>query len=135
MINQQKTPFFLDAATAFNILKAIPDHTRCFQTHQEDGYDGDFVGTVKEFLSILDVAKKTCGDLRWNVHDKTVFLLELLIIRAEAITPGGDCDEYCVLLMYENEIENLELPKLGTKEKRPDPRYVRSIDLSRPAKA
>ena len=135
MINQQKTPFFLDAASAFNILKAIPDHTRCFQTHQEGGYDGDFVGTVKEFVSTLEVVEKTCGDLRWNVHDKTVFLLELVIIRAAEITPKGDYDEHCVLLMYENANENLELPRLGTKEKPRDPKPMRSIDISRPAKA
>ena len=124
-MNQQKPKFVLDAATAFNILKTIPDHTRCYQTHQEDGYDNDFVGTVKE----------ASGDLLWNVHDKTVVLIELLIIRAEEIIPDADCYEHYVLLMYADTNENLELPKLGTKEKRPDPRYVRSINLSRPAKA
>ena len=134
-MNQQKPKYLLDAATAYNILKAIPDHSRGYQTHQEDGYDNDFVGTVKEFLSTFEDVKESSGDLLWNVHDKTVVLIELLIIRAEEIIPDADCYEHYVLLMYADTNENLELPKLGTKEKRPDPRYVRSINLSRPVKA
>ena len=137
MTNQQKPKFSLNASTLFKILKTIPSETRLFQTTNDGGYDGDFVGTVKEFLSLLNLTEKNSGDLMWNVHDRTVLLIELTFIVVDEIVPYEDdrSDEHCVLLMYAETDQNLDLPRIGTKEKRPDPRYMRSINLSRPAKA
>ena len=137
-MNQQKPKFSLNASTLFKILKTIPSDTRVFQTTNDGGYDGDFVGTVKEFLSLLNLTEKSSGDLLWNVHDRTVLLIELTFIFAGEILPyDSDVfdDEHCVLLMYGETDQNLDLPRIGTKEKRPDPRYMKSINLSRPAKA
>ena len=137
MTDPKKTIFSINAATLFKILKAIPSDTRLFQTTNDGGYDGDFVGTVKEFLSLLNLTENSSGDLMWNVHERTVLLIELTFIFVGELVPyEDDCyDEHCVLLTYGETDQNLDLPRIGTKEKRPDPRYIRSINLSLPAKA
>ena len=100
MTNQQKNPFFLNATTVFNILKTIPDNTRCFQTYDETSYQRDFVGTAKEILSAMDVNENTCEELMWNAQDKNAFLIELTLIREDEFSRFENSDRCCVLLVY-----------------------------------
>lgn len=107
--------FSLNASSINKILNSIPKTTRCFQTSNDGGYDGDLIGTVGYFLSQLPKALHENGSAMWNVGDRTVLLVEAVFISAHEVTPRADDDEVCVLLVYWETNQNFKFPVLGTR--------------------